>query len=317
MISKFTAGVLHENHKSLIARGPWCFEAVVPARYESRPTEGGGTCEVPVCAGACDICGQGICDVVHFVSSAKERIMVGLDCAATFEHNNDKAFRDAKSGLLKIKREATARRRGKKLSVVLAPLRAEMEGWIRDHANTFHATMAASVLRVMDKGRRPSPEQMAVVVRLRGEEPRETRSAQWQREKAERAARWQQEAHIAAPEGKQTVRGVVVSTKSEQVQYGYAPTWHHKMTVKVTTVAGIYLVNGTLPRSLFDAAEKALAFPDGLCEALKGCEVEFTATLTRSDRDEHFAFAAKPSKARLVAWPAEKAKPSEDVDCAA
>lgn len=317
MISKFTAGVLHENHKALIARGPWRFEAVVPARYESRPTEGGGTCEVPVCAGACDICGQGICDVVHFISAAGERIMVGLDCASTFEHNNGKAFRDAKSGLLKVKREATARRRGEKFSVVLAPLRAEMEGWIRDHAGTFHATMAASVLRVMDKGRRPSPEQMAVVVKLRAEEPRETRAAQWQREKAERAARWQQETHIAAPEGPTTVRGVLVSYKAEELLFGYARRTVYKMTVKVTTETGVYCVHGTLPQGLFDAAEKALAFPDGLCEALKGCEVEFTATLTRSDRDEHFAFAAKPSKARLVAWPAEKAKPSEDVDCAA
>jgi hypothetical protein len=310
MISKIAAGALHENHKALVARGPWSFDGLQAARYESRPAEGGGTCEVPVVSGTCDICGSPICDVVRFVSKAGERITTGLDCAATFEHNNGRAFRDAKTGLLKIKREATARRKGEKLAIVLAPLRAEMEGWLASHAGTFHATMAGSVLRVLDKGRRPSPEQMAVVTKLRGEEPRETRAAQWQRGRAAQPV----EIHVAAPEGKLTVRGTLVNYKAEELLFGYARRTVYKMTVKVTTEAGVYLVHGTLPQALFDAARDSLDAPDGYCEALKGCEVEFCATLKRSDRDEHFAFAERPSKARLVAWPAEKAKPSEDIE---
>lgn len=308
MISNAMAGVLHENHKALIARGPWRFDAMVPARYESRPAEGGGTCEAPVCAGSCDICGQGICDVVRFVSAAGERIMIGLDCASTFEHNNGRAFRDAKSGLMKVKREATTRRKGEKLAIVLAPLRAEMTAWISERAGTFHADVAANAIRVMDKGRRPSTAHMALINKLRAEE------APAPRVRPVRA----EESHVAAPEGKQTVRGAIVSTKSEQRQYGYGmPTYCYRMTVKVTTDAGIYLVNGTLPRALFDAAEKDLDSPEGYCEALKGCEVEFTATLTRSDDRDFFAFAERPSKARLVSFPAEKAKRSEDVDTAA
>jgi hypothetical protein len=306
MISKIAAGALHENHKALVARGPWRFDAMEPARYVATPDGG----ERPATAGSCDICGQGICDVVRFVSQNGERIMVGLDCASTFEHNNSKAFRDAKTGLLRIKREATQRRKGEKLAIVLAPLRAEMEGWIANHAGTFHATMAGSVLRVLDKGRRPSPEQMAVVTKLRGEEPRETRAAQWQRGRAAQPV----EIHVAAPEGKLTVRGTLVNYKAEELLFGYARRTVYKMTVKVTTEAGVYLVHGTLPQALFDAARDSLDAPDGYCEALKGCEVEFCATLKRSDRDEHFAFAERPSKARLVAWPAEKAKPSEDIE---
>ena len=305
-ISPAMSGVLHENHKALIARGPWRFDVMEPARYVATP--GGG--ERPATAGSCDICGQAICDVVRFVSKSGERIMLGLDCANTFECNNAKAFRDAKTGLMRIKREATARRKGEKLAVVLAPLRAEMDAWVAERAGTFHAEVAANALRVLDKGRRLSPAHMALVERLRTEEPQETRSARYQREKAEREARQPVETPVDAPEGTMTVRGVVVAYKAEQKSFnGSAPRWCYRMTVKVATDAGVWLANGTIPQALFDAAEKALDYPDGLCEALKGCGVEFTATIERSADRPQFGFYSRPSKARLVSWPAEKTAP--------
>lgn len=303
-LSNAAIGRIHENHKAIIARGPWRFDGIQPARYESRPTEGGGTCEVPVCAGTCTICGQGICDVV-WIASASERLMIGVDCASTFADNLGKTFRDAKSGLLKVKREATTRRKGEKLAIVLAPLRAEMNQWIADYPGTFRADVAANALRVMDKGRRLSAAHMALVTRLRSEEaPAPVVRVQ----RPEKVA----EVNVAAPEGRTTVRGVVVSAKGEERAFNGHRTMVYRMTVKVATEAGVYLVNGTLPQALFDACEEHLENVDGWVSVLRGCEVEFSAELTRSDK-EHFAFASRPTRARLVSWPAEKAKRVEDV----
>lgn len=303
-LSNAAIGRIHENHKAIIARGPWRFDGIQPARYESRPTEGGGTCEVPVCAGTCTICGQGICDVV-WIASASERLMIGVDCASTFADNLGKTFRDAKSGLLKVKREATTRRKGEKLAIVLAPLRAEMNQWIADYPGTFRADVAANALRVMDKGRRLSAAHMALVTRLRSEEaPAPVVRVQ----RPEKVA----EVNVAAPEGRTTVRGVVVSAKGDEKCFGGHRTIVYRMTVKVATEAGVYLVNGTLPQALFDACEEHLENVDGWVSVLRGCEVEFSAELTRSDK-EHFAFASRPTRARLVSWPAEKAKRVEDV----
>lgn len=305
-LSNAAIGRIHENHKAIIARGPWRFDGLQPARYESRPSEDGvGTCEVPVCAGTCTICGQGICDVV-WIASASERLMIGVDCAGTFAQNLGKSFRDAKSGLLKVKREATTRRKGEKLAIVLAPLRAEMIAWIADYPGTFRANVAANALRVMDKGRRLSAAHMALVTRLRSEEaPAPVVRVQ----RPEKAA----EVNVAAPEGRTTVRGVVVSAKGEERAFNGRPVMVYRMTVKVDTGAGVYFVNGTLPQALFDACEEHLENVDGWVSVLRGCEVEFSADLTRSDDRDFFAFASRPTKARLVSWPAEKGKRAEDV----
>ena len=300
-ISKFTAGTLHENHKALIARGPIVFLGIEPARYESRPNGEGGTCEVPMVTGSCAICGQGICDVVR-ISVGGEPEIIGLDCAATLECNLGKSYRCAVTGLRKVKREATTRRKAEKLSVVLAPLRAEMTEWAAGD-DRFAASVAANALRIMDSGRRPSPEHMALIGRIRSGEvaprPRFERPVVVARPV---------EVNVAAPEGKVLVRGVIVSTKSTDGQYG--PTY--RMTVKVATSEGVYLVNGTIPQALFDACDKHLVNDGGWIEVLKGCEVEFSATLTRSDDRDFFAFANRPTKAKLVAWPAEKGRPTED-----
>ena len=119
---------------------------------------------------------------------------------------------------------------------------------------------------------------------------------------------FQAETHVAAPTGKQTVHGTIVSTKCGENDFGKT----YRMTVKVDTGAGVYLVNGTLPQALFDACEANLENDGGWVSVLRGCEVEFSADLARSDK-EHFAFASRPTKARLVSWPAEKAKRAEDV----
>ena len=176
-------------------------------------------------------------------------------------------------------------------------------GWLRKVI--FRADVAGNALRVMDKGRRLSAAHMALVTRLRSEEaPAPVVRVQ----RPEKVA----EVNVAAPEGRTTVRGVVVSAKGDEKCFGGHRTIVYRMTVKVATEAGVYLVNGTLPQALFDACEEHLENVDGWVSVLRGCEVEFSAELTRSDK-EHFAFASRPTRARLVSWPAEKAKRAEDV----
>lgn len=95
------------------------------------------------------------------------------------------------------------------------------------------------------------------------------------------------EDHVPAPEGKQTFTGTVVSAKwqeSDFSRYGGCV----KITVKVATTNGTWLAWGTAPAAILDAERED---PDN---ELKGSTVEITATLTRSDRDQHFCFFKRP-----------------------
>lgn len=97
------------------------------------------------------------------------------------------------------------------------------------------------------------------------------------------------ERHVAAPEGKVRVRGILVSKKLQEGPYGST----FKGTIKVATPEGSWLAWGTLPDCLLcgNTEEERINVGD---------EIELTATLTRSDRDQHFAFYKRPTKASKV-----------------
>lgn len=97
-----------------------------------------------------------------------------------------------------------------------------------------------------------------------------------------------QETNVPAPEGRQTIRGTVVSVKEHRGDFGDTL----KMTVKVTTDAGAWLCWGTVPQGLYPNG----GGPD------KGREIEFTATIQRG-REPHFAFFKRPTNARIVNAP--------------
>lgn len=101
------------------------------------------------------------------------------------------------------------------------------------------------------------------------------------------------EKHVAAPEGRVTVRGRVVSVKEKESDFGVV--W--KMTVKVETPAGSWLVWGTCPESLCEHGRNTK--PGDMPGGLKGTQVEFVATLKRG-QDAHFALASRPAKARVL-----------------
>jgi len=113
------------------------------------------------------------------------------------------------------------------------------------------------------------------------------------------------ETNVAAPTGRQTIRGTVVSVKDHESQFGITL----KMTVKVTTDAGTWLCWGTVPSNLTTTSARIfqsdpVAGPSTRIE--KGTEVEFTATLV-SGREPHFAFFKRPTNARVIETTADQA----------
>lgn len=126
-----------------------------------------------------------------------------------------------------------------------------------------------------------SDRQVALLVRLLGEIPER------QAREAERAA----EVEVPAPSGRVTFSGVVVSRKWHDNDFGGAM----KMTVKVTTDAGIYLVWVTEPRNI---------------DPEVGDTVSLTATLSPSSDKPHFAFGKRPSKATVVSRRSDDELPS-------
>lgn len=84
-------------------------------------------------------------------------------------------------------------------------------------------------------------------------------------------------------EGKQVVKGKVLSIKEEESYFGYDVSYTTKMLVLDERKFKVWV---TVPKAIQ--------------EVCVGDVVEFTATLTRSDKDKSFGFGKRPSKASIV-----------------
>lgn len=111
---------------------------------------------------------------------------------------------------------------------------------------------------------------------------------------ARNAARAEQAEEIkcAAPAGRVTLEGVVVSRKWKDSDYGGC----FKITVKVTTPEGVWLAWMSEPAAI---------------ETERGDIIRVTATLSPSD-NEHFAFGKRPSKAEIIGRSAMDADALDD-----
>ncbi len=128
-----------------------------------------------------------------------------------------------------------------------------------------------------------SPKQVALALKLAAE-PKRIR---------------EEEKHIEAPvtEGKrQRIQGKIVSKKAQENDYGVTM----RLTIKMWTPEGSWLAWGSAP---------SLPADQGYCEV--GDEIAFDAMLTRSDKDPHFAFYKRPTKAVKIGL--TKEKPEEAV----
>lgn len=108
------------------------------------------------------------------------------------------------------------------------------------------------------------------------------------REEARRAARAEALANTPpVPEGRRTIKGVVVSTKIIDGDYGTT----YKMLVQEDDGNRVF---GTIPAAI-NTGEAWQAMQ----EPMK-VRVRFDAKVERSERDEHFGFFSRPTKARLM-----------------
>lgn len=106
-----------------------------------------------------------------------------------------------------------------------------------------------------------------------------------------------------APEGRVVIEGRVVGLKTYASDFGDV----EKMIVRAAEGWKVYVSVprdiGDVPNPDYDAEndpERYATRPRQVSE-LTGCEVSFSATLTRSDRDASFAFGKRPTKFKVTA----------------
>jgi len=219
----------------------------------------------------CDVCGSWYLEGSVFQHQPTgEYVQIGNICADKVDlYAGDleglEAARRERKALSMAKRDR-ANRWGQYRAVLAA--QPELRQLLRvDHpiARDVRARFKSSPFRCI-----PSEKQVALLERLHA---------------AALAPPAEAEKHVPVPvDGERImVEGLVVSTKVSEGYYGMTC----RMTVKVETPDGSWLVNGTEPR--------------GLCTGpLKGHRVRLMATVTKGGRDEHFGFFKRPTKAEII-----------------
>jgi bifunctional DNase/RNase len=262
--------------------------------------------------GGCSVCGAWMLDyaIFHHVPS-NQYIRTGMDCAAHIEAGHEAAFkRVAQSRRIAGKRSAAVAKAFDYLDALGLAEKAEMlfheneiggavVGYNIDQtaqeatqlimtvmglgdiklnkAETAKVLTAywtlVDMLRKLVKYNNWSDKVAAFATTLFNTP---TTIIQWANDRAEA-----EKDMIAAPEGKQTVTGLILSTKTVESNFGYTPTY----TLKMLVLSDLnFKVWATVPANVQGEVEK-------------GKRITFTATLTRSETDETFAIAKRPSKA--------------------
>ncbi len=250
--------------------------------------------EAPRAAGTCDSCGQCI-RYVYFLESANGTDFgVGCDCVlkAFAESLGDPVAREVKRAARDF---ASAARRASKARREKVQKRARLRLFVTAAGRELLADLKVSHRIIEDIRARliqwgsVSDKQVALVAKLARE--------------AREKALLPPEVHVPVPmvEGRIRIEGEIVSVKGHESDYG----WSLKMTVKVDTGEGTYLVWGSVPAALEDAwaAENRAAGGDGQYSGnnpLRGRRVAFMAKVVRSDRDDHFGFFKRPTKPALL-----------------
>jgi hypothetical protein len=228
--------------------------------------------------GRCDHCGARVrygAVLIHTPSGPNCAISVGETCLGNrFEQASEDFHTARKAAELDRKRQA--------IKQAWNEFRSTHEAdW-----DALDASTNPFVVDVLTRGRRYgdlTPRQFEAVVAAVARD-------------AERAAGRPEEIKAPAPEGRVTLTGEIVSVKEHESAFGVT----RKMTVKVSTPEGVWLAWMTVPSGLIRGAAAHSVLLDGSkrpdpYDGLRGKTVEVTATLTRSDRDESFAFGKRPA----------------------
>lgn len=221
----------------------------------------------------CDVCGARYSYGGAFVHRPTgQTILVGCDCAAKYSMLIDFAAFDAvkEQGKRATAAALTRRRNQQRREIFLGSNPGLREALACGHRITND--LADKLMQYHSL----SSAQIALAFKLHSETFAPVRAT---------------EVNIPAPVGRTSIRGTIVSIKEHRTDFG--DTW--KMTVKVVTDAGTWLCWSTVPSMILEANRAAGRDAYGL----KGCEVEFTATL-QPGREKHFAFAKRSTGGAIV-----------------
>ena len=231
-------------------------------------------------AGGCDVCGTFYLhgDVWQHVPTG-ECIKIGQTCAEkyglitdreewlAYQRSTRQARKDAKT------RKAQDVQRSLRFSTLLT--------WAREHRE---------ILPLLKVDHRITKDMRANLVRW-GANRGLTENQVQLLEKLQADVAKGPEKHVEVPvDGERIeIEGLVVATKVDKGQYyPYGDTT--KMTVKVETADGSWMVYGTAPDVLLSETEGPL----------KGRRVRFTAKVSKGNRDNYFGFFSRPTKASVL-----------------
>jgi len=239
--------------------------------------------------GTCHVCGAlAMYLAVYYHPATNSYIQMGEDCAQKMDMGDVEAFNPLRRAIANAK-DAKA---GKlKAQAVLSDAGLSRAWEVHQKTQFIDGSPEGIITDIVDKLVRYgsiSEKQEALIGKLlyRIDHQAEI-EAQRQRER---------EAAAPCPNGRHTVTGEVLKTEERYSKYGEVL----KMLVKTD---GGFLVWGTVPACLEIIEETQREGTDTWTEQRglrRGDRVEFTANLTRSDRDEKFGFFQRPTKARLL-----------------
>jgi hypothetical protein len=218
--------------------------------------------------------------MVH--TSAKEFIFVGEDCLSN-------RFEEMTKAEFQMLRKAAKLNREREVKAHTVQATFDANPWLND-CPTYGGEFLDSLYAQAKRGKVLSERQIEAGQKALAKA--KEREAQFQARKAGEATLI--DAGVQAPEGKVTVTGKVVKVKWQDSPYGGA------LKMIVETAEG-WKVWSTVPKSLQGIT--ALVAGEGwkfTPDVQEGQMVEFTATLTQSDRDPLFAFAKRPTNAKIL-----------------
>lgn len=231
----------------------------------------------------CGVCGHvlkygGV--LVDFES--RDGVMVGFDCLATYEAVTD--------GMVAAQFQA---RRAANIAAErnnFAKFCAKHEGLTEAFESAGEHHIVSDIRFKLKKYGSISEKQIELVKKI-ANDVAERRA---QRAASDAAAALAPD----APNGKQTVKGTVLSTRSEESNFGYQTTYITKMLVQSDEGWKVWV---TVPAAISTIPVKdETGHSIGSRGLGRGDVVQFDATLERSEKDPKFAYGKRPTKATLV-----------------
>jgi hypothetical protein len=255
------------------------------AKIKAHMAKTGGNYASHQHGGNCMVCGSvnAVYTVIFYHGLSNSYVRMGTDCAVKCDMGNELAFRSFRAGI----KDARDNHAGKAKAANLLADHGLGEAWnifVRFSAvpsldTPNEENTIVDVVGKLVKYGSISDKQYSFLQMLL--ERISTRAARMAQREAERAAA------KPCPSGKIKITGTVLGTKMQFSDFGDVL----KMTVKSDEG---WVVYGSVPSCM-------RYFKDGAqCGPAKDARIEFTATITVSDKDIKFGFFKRPTQAQLL-----------------